>query len=53
MIYQVEVLDLRRMLKEKVEEIFCDKKIADEVFMKLCAIENDERIKVVSINDEK
>lgn len=42
---QVDILDLRKMIREKVDEIFSDKKIADEVYYKMAEIEEDERFK--------
>ena len=41
----VDIIDPRKMIKEKVEEIFSDEKIADDVYMKMCEIEKDERMK--------
>ena len=40
---QVDLLDLRLMLKEKCDEIIADKKISEALFRKLCDIEDDER----------
>lgn len=44
---QVELLDLRRMLKEKCEEIINDKKLAYEFYWRICDIEEDERFIVI------
>jgi len=44
---QVEFQDLRRMLKEKCEEIISDKKLAYEFYCRVCEIEEDERFVVV------
>lgn len=50
MTLQVELQDLRRMLKEKCEEIFCDKKLAYEFYWRICDIEEDDRFTVVDEN---
>lgn len=44
---QVELRDLRRMLKEKCEEIISDKKLAYELYWRICDIEEDDRFTVV------
>lgn len=44
---QVDLMDLRRMLKEKCDEIFSDEKLASEFYMKICEIEKDDRFTVV------
>ena len=49
---QVEIMDLRRMLKEKCEEIISDKKLAYEFYWRICDIEEDERFKVVKDDQE-
>ena len=43
MTLQVEIQDLRRMLKEKCEEIISDKKLAYEFYCRICEIEEDNR----------
>ena len=52
MILQVEIIDLRRMIKEKAEEVFADKTIAEAIYNRFVAIEDDDRFRVVSLNDE-
>ena len=47
MILQVEIQDLRRMLKEKCEEIISDKKLAYEFYWRICDIEEDDRFTIV------
>ena len=44
---QVEIQDLRRMLKEKCEEIISDKKLAYEFYCRICEIEEDDRFTIV------
>ena len=44
---QVEFQDLRRMLKEKCEEIISDKKLAYEFYRRICEIEEDDRFVIV------
>lgn len=44
---QVEIQDLRRMLKEKCEEIISDKKLAYEFYLRICEIEEDDRFTIV------
>lgn len=44
---QVEIQDLRRMLKEKCEEIISDEKLAYEFYCRICEIEEDDRFTVV------
>ena len=44
---QVEIQDLRRMLKEKCEEIFIDKSLACMFFVRICEIEEDDRFTIV------
>ena len=44
---QVKIQDLRRMLKEKCEEIISDKKLAYEFYCRICEIEEDDRFTVV------
>lgn len=44
---QVEFQDLRRMLKEKCEEIISDKKLAYEFYRRICEIEEDDRFVVI------
>lgn len=48
MILQVEIKDLRRMIKEKCKEIISDEKLADEFYCRICEIENDNRFAVVN-----
>ena len=48
MTLQIEIKDLRRMLKEKCEEIISDKKLAHEFYLKICEIEEDDRFTVVN-----
>ena len=43
MMLKIEIRDLRRMLKEKCEEIISDKQLADVLYCKMCEIEDDER----------
>ena len=47
MTLQVEIQDLRRMLKEKCEEIISDKKLAYEFYCRICEIEEDDRFRIV------
>lgn len=47
MTLQVEIQDLRRMLKEKCEEIISDKKLAYEFYWRICEIEEDDRFTIV------
>ena len=47
MMLQVEIQDLRRMLKEKCEEIISDKKLAYEFYWRICEIEEDDRFTIV------
>lgn len=44
---QVEIQDLRRMLKEKCEEIISDKKLAYEFYWRICEIEENDRFTIV------
>lgn len=44
---QVEIQDLRMMLKEKCEEIITDKKLAYEFYWRICDIEEDNRFTIV------
>lgn len=44
---QVELQDLRRMLKEKCEDIINDPKLAYEFYWRFCDIEEDNRFVVV------
>ena len=46
MMLQVEIQDLRRMLKEKCEEIISDKKLAYEFYWRICEIEEDDRFTI-------
>lgn len=52
MTLQVEILDLRRMLKEKCEEIITDKKLAYEFYCRMCEIEEDDRFTIVDDSQE-
>lgn len=52
MMLQVEIQDLRRMLKEKCEEIISDKEIAYEFYLRICDIENDERFTIADKIEE-
>lgn len=47
MTLQVEIKDLRRMLKEKCEEIISDKKLAYEFYCRICEIEEDDRFRII------
>ena len=47
MMLQVELQDLRIMLKEKCEEIISDKKLAYEFYWRICDIEEDDRFTIV------
>lgn len=47
MMLQVELQDLRIMLKEKCEEIITDKKLAYEFYWRICEIEEDDRFTTV------
>lgn len=49
-ILQVKLQDLRNMIKEKCEEIIADKKLAYELYWRICDIEEDERF--VDVTDE-
>lgn len=44
---QVEIQDLRRMLKGKCLEIFSDENLAYEFYLRICEIEEDDRFTVV------
>lgn len=44
---QVEIQDLRRMLKEKCLEIFNDENLAYEFYLRICEIEEDNRFTIV------
>ena len=46
MMLQVEIQDLRRMLKEKCLEIFNDENLAYEFYLRICEIENDARFTI-------
>ena len=52
MMLQVEIQDLRRMLKEKCEEIISDKKLAYEFYWRICDIEEDDRFIIVDDDQE-
>lgn len=52
MTLQVEIQDLRRMLKEKCEEIITDKKLAYELYWRICEIEEDDRFTIVNDSQE-
>lgn len=52
MTLQVEIKDLRRMLKEKCEEIIIDKKLAYELYCRICEIEEDDRFTIVDDSHE-
>lgn len=43
MILKIEIRDLRKILKEKCEEIISDEQLADVLYRKMCEIEDDER----------
>lgn len=47
MTLQVEIQDFRRMLKEKCEEIITDKKLAYELYWRICEIEEDDRFTII------
>ena len=47
MTLQVELQDLRRMLKEKCEEIISDKNLAYVFYLRICEIEEDDRFTIV------
>lgn len=49
---KVEIQDLRRMLIEKCEEIFSDKKLAYEFYLRICEIEEDDRFAIVEDSQE-
>lgn len=49
---QVEIKDLRRMIKEKCEEIISDKKLAYEFYLRICEIEEDDRFTIVEDKEE-
>ena len=44
---QVECKDLRRMLKEKCEEIISDEKLAVALYLRICEIEEDDRFTII------
>lgn len=46
MMLQVEIQDLRRMIKEKCEEIISDEKLAYEFYCRICEIEDDDRFTI-------
>ena len=48
MTLQVEIQDLRMMIKEKCEEIISDKKLAYELYLRISDIEDDERFKIIT-----
>lgn len=48
---QIEVLDFRKMLLEKCEEIIRDKKLAYELYWRLCDMEEDDRF--IQIEEEE
>lgn len=48
MILQIKLQDLRNCIKEKCEEIISDKKLAYEVYWRICDIEDDERFKMIT-----
>ena len=50
---QVEIQDLRMMLKEKCEEIIADKKLAYEFYWRICDIEEDDRFTIVDDLQER
>ena len=50
---QVELQNLRMMLKEKCEEIISDKKLAYELYWRICDIEEDPRFVVYEETDEE
>ena len=52
MMLQVKLIDLRRMLKEKCEEIINDKKLAYEFYRKICDIEDDDRFTIIDDSQE-
>ncbi len=52
MTLQVELQDLRMMIKEKCEEIISDKKLAYELYWRICDIEDDNRFTVVEAPKE-
>lgn len=43
--YCIDVIDLRCMIKEKVDEVFADKKIAEAVYDKISEIEHNKMCK--------
>ena len=47
MILQVDIRDLRKMLKEKCDEIISDEKLAYDFYCRICEIEEDDRFTVV------
>ena len=47
MTLQVEIQDLRKMLMEKCLEIFNNKNLAYEFYVKICEIEEDDRFTIV------
>ena len=47
MTLQVEIQDLRKMLKEKCEGIIRDEKLAYEFYCRICEIEEDDRCTIV------
>ena len=53
MMLQVELQDLRRMLKEKCEEIISDKKLAYEFYVRVCEIEEDDRFTMVDDSQKR
>ena len=52
MTLQVEIQDLRRMLKEKCDEIISDKNLAYEFYVRICEIEEDNRFTIVDDEQE-
>lgn len=43
----IDIIDFRRVLKEKCDEIFRDGKFANEFYIKICEVEEDDRFTVV------
>lgn len=51
MLLQIELRDLRNVIYEKCEELIADKKMAYELYLRICDIEEDPRFKEVSQPD--
>lgn len=53
MTLQVDIRDLRKMLKEKCDEIISDEILAYDFYCRMCEIEADERFTVVDDQESR